>query len=218
MAMNVQQLHSMQMYKSTQSQTEFKNNGVGEQIRQNALQMHATQSEKSESVITNLFGGEKSPQTIGLQVSFQAAVDAINQKLREDLGLDASAKDSISAEKLQQQGMEYWTPENTSQRLVDGAMGFLPAFQNAHPELTGEALQDKFMEVVGGGLTQGFNEARSFLDDNNVLTEEIAGNIDSTYSLMQNGLQQRLAEALGLNSEEELIATTAEMEVKVDAD
>ena len=215
MAMNVQQMHSLQMYKNTQNESQTQRTAMNEQIRASALSLSQHNNEKSNSVITDLFSGGKATTSMGLQISFQAAVDAINQKLKEDLGLSATDDDPINQDKLNAQGMEYWNPENTSQRLIQGAMNFLPAFQNAHPELEGQALNDKFMEVVGGGLTQGFEEARSFLDDLGAMNEEIGNNIDSTYSLMQSGLQLRLADALGLDYEQ-VNATTAEMSVKID--
>jgi len=51
-----------------------------------------------------------------------------------------------------------------------------------------EALKS-FVEVIGGGIDQGFKEARDILGGLKVLEGDIAGNIDKTYDLVQQGLQ-----------------------------
>jgi hypothetical protein len=114
----------------------------------------------------------------------------------------------ISEEALKAQGgMEYWTPENTAKRIVDGATGFLAGFQNAHPELEGDALIEKFMDVVGGGLTQGFDEARRILGDLNVLEGDIADNIDLTYLKVQEQMLNFKNQFLGISDRPEETVT-----------
>ena len=44
-------------------------------------------------------------------------------------------------------------------------------------------------EVIGGGIDQWFKEARDILGGLKVLEGDIAGNIDKTYDLVQQGLQ-----------------------------
>ena len=43
--------------------------------------------------------------------------------------------------------------------------------------------------MIGGGIDQGFKEARDILNSLGVLEGEIADNIDKTYELVQTGLQ-----------------------------
>ena len=94
--------------------------------------------------------------------------------------------------------MEYWTPENTAKRIVDGATAFMTGFQSAHPELEGEELINKFLDVVGGGLTQGFDEAKGILGDLDVLKGDIADNVATTYKLVQDGMQNFKNQFLGI--------------------
>jgi len=235
MSFDIKNMQSMQAYQSTQrtqmqtqtqTQVQKQDGTPGEQYRSQVAQMMSNAERPANaSVIAHLFNNGQSTEKAGLQISFQEAVDAINKQLREDLGLDASAEDPISQENLKAQGgMEYWTPENTAERLVSGAMAFLPNFQTAHPELEGEALQEKFMEVVGGGLSTGFDQARGFLDDLGVLEGTVADNIDLTYELMNTNLKDRVAEYLGLaptstaSQTDNVSAAIAEMEVSVTAD
>lgn len=152
--------------------------------------------EQQASLVAHLFGdGEKTAQS-SLKMTYQAAIEKINEILTADFAT-ANADEGnqatpapISLEKLQDQGgMEYWTPENTANRIVSGATGFFAGFQKAHPELEGEALINEFMDIVGGGLTQGFEEAKGILTDLNVLEGSIAANVDLTYQLVQEGMQ-----------------------------
>lgn len=149
-------------------------------------------NERQASLVAHLFGDGKTAQESTLKITYQAAIEKLNEVLMADMPAAAEGEEStkpISEETLKAQGgMEYWTPENTAKRIVEGATAFLSGFQSAHPELEGEALMSRFMEVVGGGLTQGFDEARGILGDLNVLEGDIADNIDSTYQFVQEGL------------------------------
>lgn len=170
----------------------------------------AVKFEQQANLIANLFGnGEVSTQS-SLQISFQSAIEEINKQLRIDLGLDQSAADPVSNEALNDQGgMDYWSPENTAQRIVQGSTAFISGFQNAHPELQGEELVNRFLEVIGQGISDGFAQAKGFLGDFNVLSEDIESTIDQTYSYVQEGLQSFKNDYLGITPDEASSSTSA---------
>ena len=65
---------------------------------------------------------------------------------------------------------------------------------------------NQFVDVISGGIDQGFAEAREILDGLKVLNGDIASNIDATYELVQDKLAafvENLStgqnKALGLN-------------------
>ncbi|WP_051640680.1 DUF5610 domain-containing protein [Thiomicrorhabdus sp. Milos-T2] len=172
-------------------------------------------NERQASLVAHLFGNGQAAESQSLKLTYQAAIDKINKVLMADKPTTEDAETDtapISEEALKSQGgMEYWTPENTAKRIVSGATAFLPGFQAIHPELEGEALMDKFLDVVGGGLTQGFDEAKGLLGDLDVLKGDIADNVDSTYQLVQDGLQNFKNQFLGLNKGlDETPSTTSE--------
>ena len=169
-------------------------------------------NERQASLVAHLFGDGQSAQSSSLKLTYQAAIAKLNELLTpQDMPQDSvsetqngSVPKPISEQALKQQGgMDYWTPENTAKRIVDGATAFLGGFQKAHPDLQGEALMNKFMEVVGGGLTQGFDEAKGILGDLNVLQGDIATNIESTYKLVQDGMVNFKNQYLGITPTEE---------------
>jgi len=156
-------------------------------------------TERQASLVAHLFGDGKSANESSLKLTFQAAIEKLNEVLSAEFNIEDSAAAPISEETLKQQGgMEYWTPENTAKRIVDGSTAFLAGFQAAHPELEGEALMDRFMEVVGGGVTQGFDEAKGLLGDLDVLKGGIEENIAKTYTLVQEGFQNFRNQYLGI--------------------
>ncbi len=168
----------------------------------NALQKVEQNVSKAEmrvqqqaSLVSHLFGDGQQTQQTSLKMTYQSAIEKLNEILMDDFaaaGIEFDAEGEvkpISQEKLEEQGgMEYWTPENTAKRIIAGATAFLPSFQSAHPELEGEALMEEFMNVVGGGLTSGFEEAKGILSDLDVLEGSIADNIDKTILLVDEGM------------------------------
>lgn len=172
--------------------------------------MASMKTEQQASLIAHLFGDGKTSGENSLKLTFQAAIDKVNEILSAEFNLAEGATAPISEETLKQQGgMEYWTPENTAKRIVDGSTAFFTAFQAANPDLEGEALIDRFIEVIGGGVSKGFDEAKNILGDLKVLEGDISSNIDKTYALVQEGFQDFRNQYLGLTD-----VTTPSPEVK----
>jgi len=163
-------------------------------------------NERQASLVAHLFGDGQTAQENSLKLTFQAAIEKLNEVLMADMpkAVEGEAQTNlISEEALKEQGgMEYWTPENTAKRIVEGATAFMNGFQTAHPELEGESLINHFMDVVGGGLAQGFDEAKGILGDLDVLKGDIADNVESTFTLVQEGMQNFKNQFLGIETVE----------------
>ncbi|KUJ72769.1 DUF5610 domain-containing protein [Thiomicrospira sp. WB1] len=145
------------------------------------------------SLVSHLFGDGKRSLEGAMKLTFQATMEQLNQALAPDLGPEA-----ISQARLQETGMEFWNAENTANRIFQGAANFLPAFQRANPDLEGEALMDKYMDVVGGGLQQGFDEAKGILSELKVFEGNIAETFQKTMDLVFQSMENFRREQLGL--------------------
>ncbi len=204
MAIDINSNNPIQAYQNTANQAVANPKPVNPDDLSDKTETSSLSTMKTEqqaSLIAHLFGDGKSVNESSLKLTFQAAIEKLNEILSAEFGLAEGATAPISEETLQQQGgMEYWTPENTAQRIVDGSTAFFSAFQSANPDLEGEALIDRFIEVVGGGVTQGFEEAKGLLGDMKVLEGSIADNIDKTYALVQEGFQNFRNQYLGLSN------------------
>jgi len=144
---------------------------VREQLRQqgNAAIMQANQQ-------VSLQTGNES-----LALLYTAAIDAINQKLAPSLGENALQRGL-------DEGLDV-SPEATAKRIVSLTTGMFSRYQDSNPELDFSAQVEHFVDIISGGIEQGFAEARGILEGLEVLEGDIATNIDATYALVQQGLK-----------------------------
>jgi hypothetical protein len=115
-----------------------------------------------------------------LALLYKSALTGINEALAPDFGPDA----------IQKAAGQDNTPEGTAGRIVSLSTAFFDAFKAQNKGLDEEAVLQKFMDTIQGGVDQGFKEARGILEGLQVLQGDIAGNIDKTYALVKQGLQQ----------------------------
>jgi uncharacterized protein DUF5610 len=115
-----------------------------------------------------------------LALLLKSAIEGINDALQSTHGDNAiqAAYDS---------GLDV-SPEATAERIVSLSTAFFSSYQEQHPELSQEEALIAFVDVISGGINQGFSEAREILGGLQVLEGDIASNIDKTYELVQSGL------------------------------
>lgn len=110
----------------------------------------------------------------------KTALEGINEALKA-LGVEKTVQQSAD------EGIDV-SPEATADRIVAFSTNFFPLYLEQHPELDEQSALNKFIDVIGGGIDQGFSEAKEVLTGLNVLEGDIADNIDKTYQLVQQGL------------------------------
>ena len=213
MAIDINKANPIQAYQNNANLNPVKQSDTTKPVDPTEAKTPSTSSElktaQQASLIAHLFGDGQSINENTLKLTYQAAIEQLNEVLSAELNQTEEATAPISAETLKQQGgMEYWTPENTAQRIVEGSTAFFSAFQAANPELEGEALVDRFIEVIGGGVSKGFEEAKGLLGDLDVLEGSIADNIEKTYTLVQEGFQNFRNQYLATNNTEPLSSVT----------
>ena len=135
------------------------------------------------SVVSHFFSDQAKIEPDSMKLTYQAAIAKINDMMNPD-----GENPFITQDKLNEKGIEYWSAENTANRIIEGASFFLAGFQKVHPELEGEALMDKFNEVIGGGLRQGFAEAKDILGELKVFDGNIEKNFNITFDLVEQGM------------------------------
>ncbi|WP_428034036.1 DUF5610 domain-containing protein [Amphritea sp.] len=115
-----------------------------------------------------------------LALLYRTAVTELNKVLETDLG-------SSSIQKAYDSGLDV-TPEATAERIVSLSANFFSSYQAQHPEMDYQTQAKSFVELISGGIDQGFADAREILDGLKVLQGDIASNIDTTYDLVQEKL------------------------------
>jgi len=116
-----------------------------------------------------------------LSLLLKTALQGINEALKAD-GIETSVEDAYES------GIDF-SPEATAERIVAFSTQFFGAYQEQHPEMSEEESLTAFVDVIKGGIEQGFGEATEILEGLKVLEGDIANNIDKTYELVQQGLQ-----------------------------
>ena len=126
----------------------------------------------------------KFSNTVGdqpLSLLLKTALQGINEALKEG-GVESSVEDAYES------GIDF-SPEATAERIVSFSTQLLGAYREQHPEMDAEESLASFVDIIGGGIEQGFSEAKDILGNLKVLAGDISNNIDKTYELVQKGLQ-----------------------------
>lgn len=114
-----------------------------------------------------------------MRLLYKTALEGINSELEAEFGPNA-------AEKIKNSGVDT-SPQATADRIVGFATAFYQKFSEQNPDMPEEERLDKFLSLVGGGVDKGFEDARGILDGLGVLEGKVSDDIDSTYSLIQDG-------------------------------
>jgi hypothetical protein len=115
-----------------------------------------------------------------MELLYKSAIEKLNTVLEPDFGPNA----------IQNASELDVSPEATANRIVSLSTAFFGAFRQQNPGMTEEEAMNQFMSTIGKGIEQGFAEAREVLSGLQVLEGDIASNIDSTYDLVQQGLEK----------------------------
>ena len=115
-----------------------------------------------------------------LALLYSSVVSELNQVLEADMGPSA-------IQKAYDSGIDM-SPAATAERIVGLSANFFSSYQDQHPEMDYDTQVRSFVELIAGGINQGFSEARDILDGLQVLEGDIASNIDTTYDLVQDKL------------------------------
>ncbi|HEA26711.1 MAG TPA: hypothetical protein ENH92_06265 [Ectothiorhodospiraceae bacterium] len=111
---------------------------------------------------------------------YKAAIEKLNEILEPEFGNNAiqSATDS---------GIDF-SPEATAERIVSLSTAFYGRYREQNPEGSEADAIDSFIELIRGGISQGFDEAKDILNNLQVLEGDIAENIETTFNLVQQKL------------------------------
>lgn len=133
----------------------------------------------SASLDVSISTGDKS-----MQLLYKTAIDNINQILKPEFGDNA----------IQAKVSEDQSPDATAGRIVSLSTAFFDKFMEQRPGMDKATAAQQFREVLTKGIDQGFSEARNILSGLKVLSGDIASNVDKTYELVQNKLNDFFAQ------------------------
>ncbi len=88
------------------------------------------------------------------------------------------------------------SPEATANRIADFALGFYSQYAENNGLEDSEESRSQYAEFIGEAIGQGINEARDILTALNSLSDNVNSNIDTTHSLVQDRLDNFVANGL----------------------
>jgi hypothetical protein len=115
----------------------------------------------------------------------------VNADGTENTDASQAAKTSETAEtteanNLLDQLMEFFSPENTANRILDVAMSFFPRSGIFAEQGDTEASRSEYRDFIGKAIEEGFAQAKAILGD---LTKEVGSLVDQTKNLVTVGLE-----------------------------
>ncbi|WP_022940893.1 DUF5610 domain-containing protein [Psychromonas hadalis] len=127
----------------------------------------------------------------------KTALEGINEALKE-LGFEKTIEQSVD------EGVDV-SPVATADRIVAFSTNFFPLYLKQHPEMDEQQALTKFVDIISGGIDQGFSEAKEVLTGLNALEGDIATNIDKTYKLVLQGLADFIDKYSNKNNSDEAL-------------
>lgn len=85
------------------------------------------------------------------------------------------------------------SPDATANRIADFALGAFERWLNNHKGLAEDDARKQFADFIGGAIQQGISEARDILNSLNALSTDVNDNIDTTWEVIQNRLNDFVA-------------------------
>ncbi|POZ62816.1 DUF5610 domain-containing protein [Chromobacterium alticapitis] len=177
-----------------------------DQTARNQLNATLVQSLDVESLSVSISSGKQSQSLL-----FKASITNINQILSADFAnangqdgsqTNASASLQYSSVQLsisvQQQDASQGapaddsSPDATSKRILDGALGMFGLYQQQHPDQNTADQAQGFLKLIRQGFDQGYQEATGILKSLNVLNGDVADGVQKTHDLVEKGFDDFL--------------------------
>lgn len=168
------------------------------------LDMSALKQSKQQQNIAILQASEQVALKSGnnsLSLLYKTALEGINKELEPIFGKNA-------AQKIYDSGIDT-SPEATAERIVGFATSLFNIYQQQRPSEDKEQQLNDFMDVIGKGINQGFDDAKAILKGLRVFEGEVEEGVGKTFDLVMQGLQSFREKILeGLKQPEESSQTT----------
>lgn len=153
----------------------------------------ANKRQLNQTILDNQLSLSLRSDNKAMNLLYRAISDAVEK--RQAAQASAAGSANVGAEATAEAGLnktynnEDTSPQATADRIVAFATNFYQAFREQNPQLNDEDGLEQFMQEIGKGIDQGFTDARDILTGLKKLEGKVATDIDQTYSLIQQGLQ-----------------------------
>ena len=173
------------------------NRGVPANAQEARLQMN-------KGLLQAMFGKPETRDSNAMRIFYQEVVTQLEDVLRQELGDENFSLQKLADKTSGVEGQEdYWSPENTADRIVTGATGYFETFKKQHPNLSHEEQVEKFMSIIAPAIDKGIGEAIDVLEGFDVFDGDIKDNALKTQELVHDKLDAFRDRMLGNDKQPE---------------
>ena len=176
---------------------QVKANDKSEQKEQQA-EFSASRTEmkarSNQNIVQAMFGNGKQGDDKAMNILYSEIMSTINGELGKE--------HAITPDKVAGQADDYWSPENTAGRIVEGALGFFDTFQRQNSNMPEDEQVEKFLSIITKSIDKGYGEATKVLDGLKVFDGSIKDNAEATRSLIDDKLAAFREAKLGKSPEQ----------------
>ncbi len=172
-------------------------------IRSDELVKKASKIEASDTVANK---GQQETDQVSISFNLQGDLNLLQQSIsevqnqvRDQLehyfglsggqteaqGIEFAPPENASASDL----LEFFSPENTAERIVGFATSFFGDFQANNPDEDTEEQLNNFTNLISNAIEEGFAQARDILGDLSG-ENQVAQNINRTFSLVTEKIEE----------------------------
>ena len=134
----------------------------------------------NQNIVQAMFGNNGQGDDKAMNILYSEIMEKLNAELGED--------HAITPEKMAGQADDYWSPEKTAGRIVEGALGFFETFHKDNPNMAEDEQVAQFLSTITKAIDKGYGEATQVLDGLKVFDGSIKDNAEATRSLIDDKL------------------------------
>lgn len=157
---------------------------TAEQKDEIVKQAKATEIANKKSLLQTMFAKGKEGDSKALRIFYQEAAVSIEDILKKDFGEGFSLQGLVDKTSGVEGQEDYWSSENTADRIVTGATAYFEQFRTQNPRLSQEELVERYMNLVGPALEKGMGEAKNILEGIGAFEGHIKDTVSKTEELV----------------------------------
>ncbi|SFX04270.1 DUF5610 domain-containing protein [Marinospirillum alkaliphilum] len=160
--------------------------------------------EANKGLLQAMFGKAGARDSNAMRIFYQEVVSKLEEVLKKELGDEEFSLQKLAEKTSGVEGQEdYWSPEQTANRIVAGATGYFEAFKKQNPNLSDEEQVEKFLSIISPAVDKGIGEAITILDGFGVFDGAIKDNALKTQEFVHEKLEAFRQRMLGLDQQQE---------------
>ena len=148
-------------------------------------QAEATTLANKKSLLQTMFAQGKEGDAKAMRIFYQEAASAIEGALQKEFGDENFSLQALVDKTSGIEGQEdYWSSENTAERIMIGATSYFETFKKQNPNLSEEELVEKYTNLIKPALEKGMGEAIEILKGFGAFEGHIKDTVEETQRLV----------------------------------